>query len=135
MAQPDDPGPCTDEASERVASQAETLESRVSIVRAVRAYYPAWPVPTAAAPQPVPGGLVIIGPQPHQLPTAAELTDNATYAAMLEVMRQAEALRRAAWVRPCCAVCGQPATTPALVDGVAYHPACSSCALERAFGA
>ena len=115
MTQPDEPGPCTDETGERVASQAETLASRAAIVRAVRvgSYSPAEAV---------------------RLPTAAELTDNATYAAMLDVMRQAEALRREAWARPCCAVCGQAVATPSVADGHAYHPACASCALERAFG-
>jgi hypothetical protein len=58
MTQPDDPGPCG-EASERLATQAEVLASRASIMRAVR---------LGAMPQPVPvPGILATTPDPCEI--------------------------------------------------------------------
>ena len=113
--------PDNDETTEPLPTPAEA--------RAIRARTDATPG--------VPGQAPRIGPAwvgAVRLPTAEQLADDETFAAMLDVMRQAEALRRAGWARPCCAVCGKLTRPASVVDGVAYHPACASCALERAFG-
>lgn len=75
MIQPDDPGPCGD-------AIAEALDGSDGITRPVRSFFPGLFAHTTTT-------TTTIDPQRARLPTAAELADNATYAAMLDVMRKA----------------------------------------------